>query len=292
MASDEDRRCGSVCLLNCTKCVRGDYAAGGSGNSDGTVPLWAATAAELVATALLVALSCLAPCAAPDASPLHASITSGLIVTLLVQCFDHLCGAMMNPTVTLAAVLRGRITARVGAAYAAAQLLGAAAAPALTALVAPSALTALTAPAHNLTSTAALCVTRPADGLPLYKAVCIEALLGGLLALANCASWDPRNRLLTDSWPLRIGTIVTVLTLLTGRLTGASINPARSFGPALWATDFTHHWVYWLGPLGGSALCSLLYAGLWHAPPAAVPRALPPPPPPPYSTEGDKRRPV
>ncbi|XP_072943453.1 uncharacterized protein [Epargyreus clarus] len=217
---------------------------------------------EALGTVLLLLLTCLP--AAGHGPLLQRAITAGLVVAVLVQCFDHISGAMFNPTVALAAAVAGRIRAWRAAALAAAQLLGAAAGAAALAALAPP-------------GSAPACVTKPAPDLPVLQALGIEATLGGCLALANCAAWDARNRRLLDSWPLRIGLAVAGLSLVGGDLTGASMNPMRSLGPALCSGDWTHHWIYWVGPLSGSALCSALYRALWAAPAAAAPRAASPP---------------
>ncbi|XP_013197448.2 aquaporin AQPAn.G isoform X1 [Amyelois transitella] len=224
---------------------------------------WRSLAAEFAGAALLVALTCLATCAEPRPASPHRALASGLVVALIVQCFDHVSGAQLNPTVTLAAVVTGRVTAAAGALEAGAQLAGAACGGGLLRLLAP-------APVPD-----SYCVTAPAAGLPIYKAVGIEAVLGASLAWANCAAWDARTRRLRDSWPLRVGLSVAALSFVAGDMTGASMNPARSFAPALWSGDWSHQWVYWAGPLSGSALAAALYRAVWRAPPSAAPRGVP-----------------
>ena len=46
-------------------------------------------------------------------------------------------------------------------------------------------------------------------------------------------------------------------------LTGASLNPARSLGPAIFANVWSHHYIYWIGPLTGAAIAGGLYRFLW-----------------------------
>ncbi|KAI5631078.1 major intrinsic protein domain-containing protein [Phthorimaea operculella] len=219
---------------------------------------WRAVAAELVGSALLVLFCCLP--AALGASPTHCGLTTGAVVAMLVQCLDHLSYAMFNPAVTLVGVVMGRITWRRGLLYTPAQLVGATLGARLLVHVA-SGLSA---------GVCTSCLTLPAAGVDGYRAMVIEAALTAGLALANCAAWDPRNKAYGESWPLRIGATVAALALSAGGATGASMNPARSFGPALCAGNWQHQWVYWVGPLGGALLASLLYRALWSPPPSSA----------------------
>ncbi len=56
-----------------------------------------------------------------------------------------------------------------------------------------------------------------------------------------------------------IGLVLVFDILVGGPLTGASMNPARSFGPAVVAGAWDHHWIYWVGPLAGGALAAWVY---------------------------------
>lgn len=49
-----------------------------------------------------------------------------------------------------------------------------------------------------------------------------------------------------------------------GPFTGASMNPARSFAPALWNGNFAHHWIYWIGPLTAAAITSVVYKAVFR----------------------------
>ena len=62
--------------------------------------------------------------------------------------------------------------------------------------------------------------------------------------------------------PLAIGMTLTLAILMVGPLTGGSLNPARTIGPALMNGDFTNIWVYIVGPIGGALVAALLYRGL------------------------------
>ena len=70
------------------------------------------------------------------------------------------------------------------------------------------------------------------------------------------------GRAVVQSAPLAIGATVGLEALFAGPISGASMNPARSFGPAVASGLFTDHWIYWAGPLLGAALGSVAYARL------------------------------
>jgi len=63
--------------------------------------------------------------------------------------------------------------------------------------------------------------------------------------------------------PIAIGFIVGANILAGGAFDGASMNPAVSFGPALVSWNFTHHWVYWFGPLIGATIAALVYDNIY-----------------------------
>jgi len=58
---------------------------------------------------------------------------------------------------------------------------------------------------------------------------------------------------------IAIGATVGLEAIMGGPISGASMNPARSFAPALVALEFASHWVYWVGPMAGMALAAAAY---------------------------------
>ncbi len=68
---------------------------------------------------------------------------------------------------------------------------------------------------------------------------------------------DPKG--LAHLAPMAIGITVLVDHLFGVPVTGASMNPARSFGPALIAGAWENHWIFWVGPLIGGAVAALVY---------------------------------
>lgn len=89
----------------------------------------------------------------------------------------------------------------------------------------------------------AICVTAPHGDLTPLQAFAMEYLATTVLILICCGVWDPRNSHVQDSIPLKFGFAITAIGCILGPFTGASMNPARSFGPALWNHDFRMHWV-------------------------------------------------
>jgi aquaporin related protein len=59
---------------------------------------------------------------------------------------------------------------------------------------------------------------------------------------------------------------VVALSLAGGTATGASMNPARTFGPAIWNWDWTAHWLYWVAPMSGAFLSATFYRAVFWRP--------------------------
>ncbi|XP_063359177.1 lens fiber major intrinsic protein-like [Cydia amplana] len=229
---------------------------------------WRAVLGELVATALLVLLgvaSLVPKISQTDtliAPPLaHPALAFGLVVLCLAQAFGDVSGAHLNPAITLASALLGRTPVVLAVAYAVAQMIGA--------TLGYAALYSIT-PQRILNEIPALGVTLPAHGFSPLAATVVEALITGLLTLLACALWTGKH---DSTGPIKFGLVVAGLVYVGGEMTGASINPARSFGPALVTQHWEYLWVYWVGPLAGAALFALLHKYV------LAPQAHKPPPP-------------
>lgn len=174
-----------------------------------------------------------------------------LVVAVMVSAGLHVSGGHINPAVTLGLAVTGRITLFRSALYILAQLLGSALACLL--------LTFLTGgdptPVHAL-----------AAGVGVARGVAMEVVLTfSLLFTVYATVVDPR-RTVGSMGPLLVGLVVGANVLAGGPFSGASMNPARSFGPALAAGVWADHWVYWVGPLIGGPLAGLVYEGLFMGP--------------------------
>lgn len=103
------------------------------------------------------------------------------------------------------------------------------------------------------------CVTLPHPDVSVAKAFFIEFMLTCGLVSLICGVWDPRNRKNTDSAPLRVGLGIFALSIAGGPFTAASMNPVRSFGPALWNWNWENHWIYWVAPPLAGLVASSFY---------------------------------
>jgi aquaporin TIP len=104
----------------------------------------------------------------------------------------------------------------------------------------------------------------------VYAALVLEIVITfGLVYTVYATAVDHRSKgNIGIIAPLAIGLIVAANILFAGAFSGGSMNPARSFGPALAAWDFTNHWIYWVGPLVGGGLAGVIYEHLIAAPPS------------------------
>lgn len=110
------------------------------------------------------------------------------------------------------------------------------------------------------------CVTDLHADLSAIQGLILEGIATALLMLVFCAVMDPRNEKNTDSIPLRFGLTVAVVATVFGPYTGGSMNPVRSLAPALWNNEWSHHWVYWFGPIGGALITSFAYRTIFGVP--------------------------
>lgn len=123
---------------------------------------------------------------------------------------------------------------------------------------------------------AGTCMTLPHPAVSVTKAFFIEFLLTSALVATVCGVWDPRNRAVGDSAAIRIGLTIVALSLAGGPFTDASMNPVRSFGPALWNGNWDYHWLYWVAPLAAGLVSSSFYKMIfWRKNPKDQPEGQP-----------------
>ena len=171
------------------------------------------------------------------------SLVFGLVILAGIAAFGHISGAHFNPAVTTSFLLTRHLPARDAVTYVAAQLAGAVAAALLLWAVWPS------KPA-NLGATV--------PSIAVGRAVLVEGVMSALLMLV-ILSVATDTRAAGAPAAIAIGATIALDALFGGPLTGASMNPARSFAPALVSGEWTDFWVYLAGPLIGAPLGAFAY---------------------------------
>ncbi|MCE2528703.1 MAG: aquaporin [Acidimicrobiia bacterium] len=161
----------------------------------------------------------------------------GVALLIALYMFGSVSGGHYNPAVTLAQLIRGEISAADAGGYIVAQLAGAVLAAALVAAALGS---------------SAVGRTVVGDGADLGSiwVLALEALFTAFLVMVILRVTSGENA----SAPVVIGLTLVVIHLALVPVTGASVNPVRSLGPAIVAADFTDAWAYIVGPLVGGAV--------------------------------------
>lgn len=179
------------------------------------------------------------------------ALAHGLAIATMVAAVGHISGGHFNPAVTLGFVATRRMSVGTGIAYIVAQLIGAS----VGALLLTAAFPEAAAQAVRL-GTPAL-----APGVSAGTGIVVEAVLTFFLIFVIFGvAVDPRGP--RAMAPLAIGLVITMDILGGGILTGGAMNPARAFGPALFAGAWANHAVYWIGPIIGGVLAAWVYTYL------------------------------
>ena len=171
------------------------------------------------------------------------ALVFGLVIMVMVYATGHLSGAHINPAVTIAFTLTRHFLPRDAAAYVMAQLAGAAVGALLLLAVWTDAPADLGATVPSIATGSAL----------VYEIVLSAFLMFVIMAVAT------DTRAVGAAAAIAIGGTVGLDALFGGPVTGASMNPARSFGPALASGEWSDFWVYVAGPLAGAAMGAFAY---------------------------------
>ncbi|MBI2075872.1 MAG: aquaporin [Candidatus Aenigmarchaeota archaeon] len=175
------------------------------------------------------------------------ALAHGLVLMSMIYATRHISGAHVNPAVTIAMLVTKKIQIEEGLGYIVFQLLGAA----IAGLFLSSIFAGAPASVH-------LGVTDLAAGVSPNTGILLEAVLTFFLVFVIFAvAVDSRG--LADVSGLAIGLVLTFDILVGGSLTGAAMNPARAFGPAIASGYWTTQPVYWIGPVIGAVIAALIY---------------------------------
>lgn len=172
-------------------------------------------------------------------------LSSGLVVAVMVYTIGHISGAHINPAVTAGMALARRFPLSEAPLYWGSQLLGGA--------------TASLTLRGLLGNVGDMGATLP--GGSAWQSFGLEIVLTFLLMTVVMAVATD-SRAIRQGAPIAIGAIIWLETTFAGPISGASMNPARSFSPALVGWVWDSHWIYWAAPLIGAGAASLLYQWL------------------------------
>ncbi|KAK2723672.1 aquaporin AQPAe.a-like isoform X2 [Artemia franciscana] len=216
--------------------------------------IWQALFAEAMGTMLLVYVGCgsALPIHGPP-NPVAISLVFGLTVATLVQGIGHVSGCHINPAVTAAMAVTGKMPFLRAALYVVAQCIGAIAGSACLEWLTP----------EQFRGT--LGATTVSEHVTPSQALGIEFFSTFILLFFIFAVTDERKTDILGSPALAIGFVVTAQALAFGSYAGCSMNPARSLGPAVLIGDFRLHWVYWVGPIFGAIVAGFVYEKFFRA---------------------------
>ena len=214
---------------------------------DRSLPLARRAAAEGIATFALVFAGCGAIVADERyegaLGSVGVALVFGLIIMVMVYATGHLSGAHINPAVTLAFTVGRHFPAREALAYVGAQMAGATAGALLLLAVWPAQPAELGATVPSVAVGSAF----------VYELVLTAFLMFVIMAVAT------DTRAVGAAAAVAIGGTVGLDALFGGPVTGASMNPARSFGPAVAAGEWQDFWVYVAGPIIGAVVGAIAY---------------------------------
>lgn len=210
--------------------------------------------AEFIGTFAIVFFSAGAICA--DASlrasnrgalgPLSIALAYGLAVAMMTFALGNISGAHFNPAITIGFWATKKLGTITSILYCGAQLLGSIAGAYLLAAIIP----------EPVWRPVALGVTDLAADITRMPAMGIEAALTFFVVLTFALTAVDREGKFHKSGSFAAGFAIAVGALLGGPFTGAAMNPARVFGPAIVARHWTNQGIYWIGPLLGGLIAA------------------------------------
>ncbi len=184
---------------------------------------------------------------------LGIALAHGLAIGIMVSAVGHISGGHLNPAVTIGFWVTRKLSTLDALLYWIAQLAGAAAAAFLLRAVVP----------EDTWRAVALGTPDLARDLSSAVGMIIEGVASFFLVFVVFATAVDERGAFNKIAGFAIGLTVTMDILMAGPLTGAAMNPARAFGPALATHHWANHGVYWVGPLAGGVVAGWLYEALY-----------------------------
>ncbi len=183
-------------------------------------------------------------------SILLPALAHGFIIIVMIYTFFQVSGAHINPAVTIALLVDGKISGGKAIGYILSQLLAALVASVLVMIIYSQGAVHIGTPVLEV-------------DYPYWKAFLLE-FFGTFFLMTVIYGVAVAPKELNPTFGLAIGLTVTACIFLAGPTTGAAFNPARAFGPALISGEYASHFldqtVYWVGPITGAIAATLLYS--------------------------------
>jgi len=183
---------------------------------------------------------------------LGVALAQGLAIGIMVTSLGHISGGHFNPAVTIGFWVTRKFSTFDTLAYWVAQIAGAVSAAYL-----------LRRLPFDAWSSVQLGTPDLASGVTRTIGMILEAVMTFFLVFVVFAAAVDAQGDFNKNAGFAIGLTVTMGVLLGGPFTGAALNPARAFGPALAANHWNNHGVYWIGPLAGGVVAGWLYDTLF-----------------------------
>jgi MIP family channel proteins len=186
------------------------------------------------------------------------AVAHGLAIAIMVSALGHISGGHFNPAITIGFWVTKRVSTLDVVLYWIAQLAGAIAAAFLLKAVIP----------EETWRAVALGTPALVRDFSSLSGIVLEAVTTFFLVLVVFATAVDEKGTFRAIAGFGIGLQITIGIMVAGPFTGAALNPARAFGPALAASHWASQGVYWVGPLAGGFLAGLLYDSLFLKKPA------------------------
>lgn len=218
--------------------------------------------AEFLGTMVLVALACgtavAVKCdgAAFNAGYLMTALAFGLVIVAMAYSIGNVSGCHINPAVSLAMLVSGKMSFKDFVGYVIAQFLGAIAGAAILGLIFGF---GCSFGANALVGTSGAQIIASTKGIAIAKSIAVEVMLTAVFVYTILGVTSKPE--FSKVAGLVIGFTLTLVHILGISLTGTSVNPARSFGPALFAGGdaLADVWVFIVAPLVGGLLAALAF---------------------------------
>ncbi len=218
---------------------------------------------EIVGTFILVYAIASAATVYSDSGQLGVigiGLVHALVLTAIVYAIGYRSGAQVNPAVTIGLLVAKKIGWKEAVVYINAQIIGAVIAAAVVYSIFGSEMSAS--------------VTLPSED-NVVRALILETVMTFTLVYVVLATTTSKNFKIVPLAGLAIGFTLGFNVIFGGSITGGSLNPARSFGPALVTWDFAYQWIYWVAPIAGGLIAAGVYK-LLHSKEEQEEEKLPP----------------